>query len=241
MENGSNDSASHEPRLETRVATFKLSSLRLLSKEENARFMTQAEFKQLVENLRIDGRLTSTPLVYRGEVLSGNHRVEAALAAGIEEAECLEIVTELSPPRRIALQLSHNAIVGKDDMGVLQAAYRSLDLSWKRFSGLTEESFAGLKPVDISALAISAPKYQELILLFLPEELDRFNEAFARFKKKLDGGKAEAHVAHLDDFERIFEAVVRVKKVRGIHNSALAFRAMAEIALAALEGQEEQK
>lgn len=221
--------------LELRVVRRKLVELKLLQKDENARFMEIAEHKQLVENLKIDGVLTSTPLVYKDEVISGNHRVEAAIEAGIVEADTLEVVGEIDPARKLALQLSHNAIAGKDDMGVLHSLYKGLDLFWKKFSGLNEEVFSSLKPVDLTSLSIGSPKYQELVILFLPEQAEVFNETLTKFYKKVVEKGLDLHMAHLDDFDRFFDAIVAVKKVRGVKNSAVALRVMAEVALAALE------
>ena len=66
--------------------------------------------KSFVANLKTYGVLTSTPLVHRGRVLSGNHCVEAAIEAGIVGAEIIEIVSELDE-RALAIELSHNALL----------------------------------------------------------------------------------------------------------------------------------
>ena len=113
MSTGSGASA-----LKTRINRVALGDLKLLAK--NARYMAEPEFNRLVENLRRDGVLTSLPLVYRGEVLSGNHRVQAALKAGILTADVIEIETELSEEQQRAIQLSHNALTGKDDPNLLR-------------------------------------------------------------------------------------------------------------------------
>jgi hypothetical protein len=97
-------------KLKTRIVRAELGALRMLKK--NARYMAEPEFNRLVENLRRDGVLTSLPLVYRGEVLSGNHRVQAALKAAIVQADVIEIETELSEEQR-ACWLSHNALTSK--------------------------------------------------------------------------------------------------------------------------------
>lgn len=56
----------------------------------NARYMRHEEFKQLVDNIRRDGQLTSTPFLCREPngkylCLSGNHRTKAAIEAGLEK------------------------------------------------------------------------------------------------------------------------------------------------------------
>jgi hypothetical protein len=197
--------------------------------------MPGAQFRQFVSNLELDGVLTSVPLVYQGKVLSGNHRVQAAIEAGIEEAEVIEVLTPLDEKRQVALQLSHNAIVGQDDPGMLSELYRGLDIEWKQYSGLTDAALNDISELDVKALALGIPEYQELVLLFLPEEQGAFLRALKSVEGKLKKG-IPVFVGRYDDFDRFFEAVVAMKKVKGVHNSALAVRMIAELALKALEG-----
>ena len=135
-------------------------------------------FSQLVENVRRDGCLTSVPLVYddngKLEVLSGNHRVMAAIKAGLEEADVMEITTPLGREQRVAIQLSHNAITGLDDPSMLAELWADLDFAYKEYSGLTEEDFAGITEIDTTGISVEAPKYEEINLAFLPEEKEAF-------------------------------------------------------------------
>jgi hypothetical protein len=220
--------------LATRVVRLRLRDLKLL--ERNARFMQGVQYRQLVENLKLDGALTSTPLVYQGTVLSGNHRVQAALEAGIEEADVIEVLTPIDEKRQVALQLSHNAIVGQDDPGALADLYRGLDIEWKQYSGLTDAALNDVAELDVNALALGQPEYQELVLMFLPEEQGAFLRALKSVEGKLKKG-VPVFVGRYEDFDRFFEAVVAMKKVKGVHNSALAVRMIAELALAQLEGR----
>jgi hypothetical protein len=62
-------------------------AIKLLNK--NARYMSHEMFENLTANIKRDGGLASIPLCYREPdggllVLSGNHRVQAAVNAGIE-------------------------------------------------------------------------------------------------------------------------------------------------------------
>jgi hypothetical protein len=198
--------------------------------------MSGAEFRQLVENLKIDGELTSTPLVIDGTVRSGNHRVQAAIEAGIEEAWVLELVTRVDENRAIGLQLSHNAITGKDDPSKLAKLYSKLDFTWKQYSGITDDVFKGLKELDLGALGLRQPDYQELVVLFLPEDQERFLRALEKIQKRLEKGTSVV-AGRFEDFDQLFDAIVAVKKVRGIHNTAIALRTLAEIALGVLEAE----
>lgn len=220
--------------LETRIVRVKLSELS--GRKVNARYMKGREYRQLVSNLKRDGALTSVPLVARAgeqlEILSGHHRVQAAREAGIEEASVIEITSPLSEEQRTALQLSHNAIVGDDDLAVLETMYRALQLEWKEYSGLTDEAF-DLKEVDVNALSIGTPDYQELRILFLPEELELFEANLEEIAKSK--APPRVHMARFEDFDRLFDAVVRAKKLLDVHNSAIALRMLADLALERLE------
>jgi hypothetical protein len=202
-------------------------------------------FNQLAANVQRDGVLTSVPLVHDGEVLSGNHRVQAALKAGVVAGFWLEVVGVLSEAgrerllareRRVSIQLSHNALVGEDDPNVLADLYMPLPLDEKQYSGLTDDALKAADPLDIASLSAGAVAYQELQLLFLPEDAAVFRAALERIKKRAGKlAKVDVLVAALADFERLFDACVRVKEQRNVHNTALAVRVMAELALERLE------
>jgi hypothetical protein len=193
--------------------------------------MAEPEFNRLVENLRRDGVLTSLPLIYRGEVLSGNHRVQAALKAGIKECDVIVIESELSEQQRLAIQLSHNALTGKDDPNILREIYESLSLDWQKYSAVYEEMF---KLDENSAIALGVPiaKYEELVIAFLPEDRAAFFEFANTLEKRFK--KADALVGERSDFDAFFDAVLAVKTERKIGNTGTALRVMAEIVAEAL-------
>lgn len=218
-------------QIETRIASFKLSSLKLL--EVNARYMTPIEFASLVQNIQRDGKLTSTPVVYKGEVLSGNHRVKAAIKAGLQEADCIEILTELSPERRLAIQLSQNAINGKDDPNILAKLYTSINsIEWRSYSGLSDDAFK-CSEAKLASLGITRPKYEELTIVFLPEEKEAFLQLLEKVGK---AAKAKTLIAgSLADFDALFDAIVRVKQQKNVINNATALRLLAELAVQELD------
>jgi hypothetical protein len=201
----------------------KLKSLRLL--EKNARYMAEPEFGRLVANLKRDGVLTSLPLTYRGKVLSGNHRVQAAIKAGIVEAEVIVIDSELDADQQSAIQLAHNAITGKDDPNILKDIYESMALDWQKYSGVYEEMFR-LDESTAVALGVRAVKYEELVIAFLPEDRIAFVEFAAALEKKK---RRTALVGRACDFDAFFDAVVKVKHARNVENTATALAVMAEI------------
>ena len=201
--------------------------------------MSGAQFNLLVANIRRDGCLTSFPLVHRvdGElqVVSGNHRVQAAMKAGLVEGDAIEVTTPLSREQFVALQLSHNAIVGKDDPNILKTLYDELDFGWKEYSGLTDDAFK-VEDLDTSVLRVEAPFYEELHISFLPGDAAIFNGWLDKV------GKSKAAdtrlVGDYADFSVFFETLLAVKHVTGVHNTAVALRLMAEMAGEALAAKE---
>lgn len=223
--------------LQTRVTWVRLADLRLL--EKNARYMKGVQFNRLVENIRHDGCLTSIPLVHReGDtlvVVSGNHRVTAAIKAGIVELDVIEITSPLTRTQFVALQLSHNAIVGEDDPNLLKSLYDELDFGWKEYSGLTDDAFK-IEDLDTSVLRVEAPFYEELHVSFLPGDMAVFGDWLDKI------GKSKAAAARLvgayADFDRFFRELIAVKHATGVHNTAVALRLMAELAGKALAAEE---
>jgi len=121
-----------ETRIEVGVREIDPRQLKLL--DVNAHYMTHETFKRLTDNLERDGAATSTPFVWRRHddetqqvivedhdernaylVLSGNHRVKAAVGAGLQSIHVMFTDQYLPPDRRRAIQLSHNSIVGSED------------------------------------------------------------------------------------------------------------------------------
>lgn len=97
------------------------------------------------DNIASDKRLSSVPLCYRHEdgrleVLSGNHRVKASIEAKIPVILVLVITETLDQSRRIAIQLSHNALVGEDDQSILANLWSKIEtVKDKLYSGLDSE------------------------------------------------------------------------------------------------------
>jgi ParB-like chromosome segregation protein Spo0J len=217
--------------IETAIRRVALAELKLL--EKNAHYMDPDEFTRLVNNIKNDGVLTSLPVVYRGTVLSGNHRTQAAIKAGLEEADVIEIVSELSEDEQKAIQLSHNAIKGKDDSNILRELYDSINsLDLKLYSGLTDDDFK-ITDVEVQTLSFVQPTYEDMVIAFLPEEKALFIEALEKIGKKAKDRLIVAGRA--SDFDLVFRAVIDAKSKLNIINTAEALKTIAELALQKLE------
>ncbi|RTL06431.1 hypothetical protein EKK58_05620 [Candidatus Dependentiae bacterium] len=220
--------ASDLPPIQVKPKWRKFSELK--HPKQNARYMKANQFNQLVNNLKTDGTLTSLPLVYPagGDVIvSGNHRIDAAMKAGIAEGWVLEIEGELPNGRLTAIQLSHNAIAGEDDLNTLEAMYRDLDFADKAYSGLTDDVF-NVSQVDLASLSAGSTTYEEITLMFLPEQRESFEKLLAELGDK--ASKVPRLVGANRDFDVLFDGIIGVKNTLNVQNTSLALHTLAVLA-----------
>lgn len=205
--------------------------------------MDKHTFDQLVDNIATDGTLTGAVTCYQPspdapiEILSGHHRVEAAIAAGLDAVDTIVIKTELPNDRKIAIQLSHNAITGEDDITKLSLMYTDLSLGAKKFSGLNDDVFDAFEKLSVAGLTVGSIRYEEIRVAFLPEDRSQFEERLAIIGKS---GTAKTLAARYQDFDALFETVVGVKTGLNIANTATALAVMAELAMERLQQIEQE-
>ena len=199
----------------------------------NAHFMSKRTYDQLVANIQKDGNLGSLPFCWHEvrpeglviNILSGHHRVEAAIDAGVKMILYLYTSTELSQEERTAIQLSHNAIHGEDDMNILRLQWQSIDsLQVKLYTGLDDEFFKSFEPVVLGAFNEKDITFQTIELLFLPSESDRLTEIMQKIK-----GSKRLRYANLDQqYDDFAETIMRLKEAAQVFNSSTAFLVMVE-------------
>ena len=220
--------------------------IRLL--EVNAHFMPHEMFARLTHNIKEDEALTSTPfcaplgyysaedeiqrdeegeIVY--EVLSGNHRVQGAVEAGLGSIIILYTDDPVPVEKRLAIQLSHNAIFGQDDPTILRELYQSIqDLDLKAYSGLDDKSLALLAEVNVSGLSEASLKFQVITFTFLPEEVDEVKRIFDEVKKLAAGD--ELWVARWGSYDRFLDTLDEVSSAYDIRNAATGLQAILALA-----------
>lgn len=200
--------------------------------EKNARYMTKEQFSSLTNNIKHDGGMTSLPLCYRQKsgkllVLSGNHRIKAAIEAGFPEFLVLLIDKPLTRDEQIAIQLSHNSLQGQDDEQILKELWQEINtLSSSVYSGLSSELIEKLQAADFIPISEQRPLYKEISLLFLPEEIENMTGT-------LDGiielAKNKITFAgRLTEYASLLDGIIAVKQNQKIINSTLAFFALAQ-------------
>lgn len=213
----------------------KLADLTLL--ELNAQVMDKATYDQLVANLREDGVLTSTPLIYGGEpglypegaelVFSGNHRVQAAIDAGIEEAWFLLISQELPKARQIAIELSHNSLTGEPDLAILKQRYEAIDdVDWRGYAGLDDKTLELLDKVEVGSLSEANLDFQTIQLVFLPDEADQARDALDTLGRGVD----ETWLAAYKDYNGILDSLASAHSAHNVGNVATALGVLVALA-----------
>lgn len=196
--------------------------------KKNARVFKKDTFKQLTENIRKDGRLSSMPLCRRMpdseggklEVLSGNHRVQASIQAGLPHILALVILEDLSRAQQIAIQLSHNALVGDDDQAILAELWASIEeISAKVYAGLSSDIVEKLEKLELVSFTTPQVYSRTMTFAFVDDEAERLNGVL----ESLEALPAkEAHVLSLKHFERFFDLLETAKKKCAVRNTSLA-------------------
>jgi len=208
--------------------------------KQNARFFKKDTFKQLVENIRADKRLSSVPLCRflkdgRIEVLSGNHRVKAAMEAGLEKILVIVLLEDLDENRKIAIQLSHNALVGQDDQNILAELWAKIDdVQARLYAGLSSDTLNEIKKVELVQFSTPPLYTKTLTFAFTDTEKDHVEGVLQELAAQ---GAKEIHLAPLSAFDDFFNLLLAAKKKFDVKNSALAMLALIDIAAAHLEGE----
>lgn len=207
-----------------RIALVPIAQCDLL--EKNARFLRVEQYRRLVENIRRDGCLTSVPFAVRRAdryaILSGNHRVKAAQDAGLTEVLVLYTDRQLTRAQQVAIQLSHNALVGQDDLAILRELYDEIqDVALKEYCGLDDVALGKLEPPQLEPLSEQGLEYRVVSIAFLPDELERAERVLAAVLAKCTG--EAIWLNRLADYDRFLDALAAAKAQAGVKNTATAF------------------
>jgi len=211
----------------------------ILLLDKNARYMNHEMFTNLVSNIKKDGALSSLPLCWKQPdgslvVLSGNHRVQAATHAGLDFVMILVIERDLTRSEQVAIQLSHNAISGKDDQEILKSLWDEIeDIDLRMYAGLDSELLAELDKLEFVTITDAQPEFKQIIFLFLPEEVDQIKallqEADMLFSQD------QTFILSRQHYEEVFMPLVAIKEQFNIVNNPTALMKIFELAKERLE------
>lgn len=213
--------------IKARVIQINPLDLKLL--DDNARYMTHEQYERLVENIRRDGCLSSVPFAWKHpdgewEVLSGNHRVQAAIDAGLEEIDVMVTEKKLTKSQRLAIQLSHNEITGQDDPAMLARLYSEIeDVDMRAYSGFDDSVLQLLPEVDVKGIGELNLESRTLMFVFMPHELDDVQGTFDAAMAMAPHAH-ETYIGDRKEFERLLRAMDKIEELVGVRNRATALR-----------------
>ncbi len=210
----------------------------LLLRGQNARFFKKEVFQQLVENIRSDARLSSVPLCHDTtggcEVLSGNHRVKGAVQAGVPWILVMVLVQPLEQGRQLAIQLSHNALVGLDDPGILASLWARIDdVRDRLYAGLSSETMQDLEKVRLVQFTTPSLATRTLTFAFVEEEADLVDRIVAELSAY--SGSDAIYVSAMAQFQPFFDALQATKKRENVKNASLAMLRLVALARKGME------
>jgi len=200
--------------------------------QKNARYMDKAVLDKLVSNIAEDGFLSQLPFsMKRTEdskylILSGNHRIKAAIKAKLEYV-LIMYIDEVSKDRQIAYQLSHNSLVGKDDVQMLKDIFEEIkSIENKKYSGINDLHFIDIEKLNITTITDADIELTEMKFLFIESRAKDVQKILAILEKqKIDSNTALV----VGKFEEFVKTMTAVKKVYNIKSNTVAFSKMIDI------------
>jgi hypothetical protein len=206
--------------------------------ERNAHYMDKDIFDRLVDNVAEDGFLSQLPFGMKRQedgkylMLSGNHRLKAAIKAKLEYILILYI-DEVDKDTQLGYQLSHNALVGKDDRQMLKEIYEEIQSLEKReFSGLNGLDFVDVNKISTPAINDGDIEITEMKFMFVESRANNIKTVLDALEKMEIGEESSIIVGSFESYIRLTQ---EVKKRYQIKSRSVAFSKMIDICEAYLE------
>ena len=202
--------------------------------EKNARYMSKEQINRLTENVRQDGFLSQLPFGVKQSngkylILSGNHRIKAAVKAKQRRVLILfGLEDNFDRNRSLALQLSHNAVVGQDDPLILHDIYSDIDdpLS-KEYTGIIDEMLKSIKPIELADLPQPEIPLYELRFVFCRADREYVRRVLDQLEQQCVNKQEDAVV--IGDIDRFIDVMTLIKKHANIHDRSVALLRMCQV------------
>lgn len=162
------------------------------------------------------------------------------------------VITEtLDQSRRIAIQLSHNALVGEDDQSILANLWSKIEtVKDKLYSGLDSEVTKELGEVELVNFSTPQVPAHMVTFMFTDGEKEQLSEILDMLSDAAKKSSA-VHVFPGTQYEAFAKLLADVKDAEKIRDSSLAMLRLLEIGAEYLEqeallatdqeGEEEQR
>ncbi len=204
----------------------------LKPQSKNARYMMPQKFKILVQNIADAGNLESVPLVIKKNdtyhIVSGHHRVEAAIEANIKDIVVLLLPENTTKDEKVSKQLSHNSLSGIDDELILSELFDSIKtIELKIAAGLNDKVYK----INYDALSFKVGEYKEFTVLFMPEDEQYADEVMEKIVEKTSIKSSSAlRLTSINYWDKFAELIRQIKKCENVKSNGIAFLRMLEIA-----------
>jgi hypothetical protein len=194
--------------------------------EKNANIMDDATMNLLIDNIKRDGRLTQLPFVHRlpsgkYEIISGNHRVEAAEKAGLKEFDAIICEVTLPNDEKLRLQISHNSIRGRQSGLVLLDLSKDIkDSEAFRLAGVDlEMQKLGVEKFEHISIDASAMEFRVLNLFFTKYELEYLDKTLALIDTQVSSN--DSYILEVKNYNAFVEAITSAKRDCNIKSNAV--------------------
>lgn len=223
------------------LQVWKLDAATIKEQDVNAQVMDKRRMKILTSNIKNRGALESLPYVYKEgdtfQVVSGHHRIRAAVAAGFTQIYALVETNHLTKSQITSKQIAHNELVGEADSEILAQLVKQMDEADDLIaSGLTEEWLNSIKGESI---AIEVPNldfgWRKVEMAFLPKQFDEFETLC----KAIDSKAEMVGVVDESMYSQFCDAMVRYGRTKNIKSFGAIVSRLTEIALREIDDAEE--
>ncbi len=212
--------------------------------ERNAHYMDKEVFDRLTSNIEADGFLSQLPFGMKRKedgkyiILSGNHRLKAAIKAKLEYILILYI-EEVDEDTQLMYQLSHNSLIGKDDKQILQEIYNKIkNIEAREFSGLNDLSFIDVNKISTPSIGEGDIEITEMKFAYIESKSNSIKNTLAALEE-LDIDENTSVV--VGKFEEFIKVMAAVKKQYDIKSRSVAFSKMVDICKAHLDELDAKK
>ncbi len=199
--------------------------------ERNAHYMEKGMLEQLASNIKEDGFLSQLPFALKKDdgkfrILSGNHRVKASIKAN-QKYILILYVENIPKDKQIAYQLSHNSLVGKDDMAMLKEIFQEIEsLKYKEYTGLNDLKFIDYEKINIPSINEDDIELYEMKFIFTKAKAFQLDAVI----KALNEMEAQENTRFiLGDFKEFIRMLTELKKSCKIKSNSVAFIKMLSI------------
>lgn len=229
-------------RFSIKIKEVELSLIDLV--EKNAHFMAQDTFRQLIANIKRDGQLTSVPFLVehktgRYTAISGNHRVQGAKMAGLIKAQFMVVhEDDITKDEILAIQLSHNSIVGQDDSEILKELLEEItDIAMKEYAHISNEILDAVKDVDY---VIDMPNNEivPVTLMFIDTNKLKFDKLMETLDTLTPRELENTTLVNIETLKKLNDTTSKIGQKYEIKSQALSICKMIELVNIMLDGEE---